>query len=153
MYDPETGRVKRGELVLTTNLNFFQLPCTIGSQFRIYPFHFQLLMKILDLVKLIVLACLVAGVGSHDDNNERALLSLLVLSLVMLFVIRLTKPFLNRWDMAVGLFVECMDFLVYACLFSIVDSDQVQHRYSERVCTRVSIDNCLRSFLRLVSSC
>jgi len=131
-YDPERSRVNRGEVVLADRDNCLQLPRFTGIQFRLYPFHFHLTMKMFDLVKLIVLACLVTGSGS-DDAAKYILLCLLVLSLGMLLAVRLTKPYLNRWDMALGLFVESMDVLVYACLYSILYNDPDDLDRSERV--------------------
>ena len=80
-------------------------------------------MKMLELIKLVVLACLVGSVG-NDRDSSAVMICLFTLSLLLLILIRTSKPFLDRFDMAVALLVELADFLVYVSLFIITRNDQ-----------------------------
>ena len=144
-YDPENGTVNRGVLVLASNVNFFQVPCTAGNQFRIYPFHAQLFMKMFELIKLVVLGGLVGAVGNGRDSWAE-MLSLLCLSLTTLVAMRLTKPFLNRLDMTVGLCAESADFLVFLCMLIITKRDSCRLRFTEEVDLTVCFPVCTQTW-------
>ena len=123
LFDPIAGVVNRGVLVLADDIHSVKLPCISKRRCQLFLFHFHLFMKMLELIKLVVLACLVGSVG-NDRDSSAVMICLFTLSLLLLTLIRTSKPFLNRFDMAVALLVELADFLVYVSLFIITRNDQ-----------------------------
>lgn len=119
-YDAERARVNRGDIVPAGDFAALPLPC-FGEGCRIYLYQLQPLTRIMDLTKLLVLAC-IAGRSADGIDHRVSLAILLLLSTMMLLVTRFSKPYLNRMDMALGLVLEGVDVSVYGCMSSIVYS-------------------------------
>lgn len=128
--DPFTGRVDRGELVYLRERPLIVIPAfgKKDSPFytpkkRIYRYHIQMLTKVLDISKTILVGCIVAGVGNTDDNAS-SIVALIALSLILILLLRIAKPFPSRWDMFLLLLAELADLIVYTCaLFLVLGPD------------------------------
>ena len=128
--DPATGRVDRGELVIlrerplliVPHLTFENNRLRVRSK-KIYRYHLQLTTKLLDIMKTILVGCIVAGVGDTDDNIS-SIVALIALSLILILLLRIAKPFPSRLDMLMLLLAEVADLIVYTCaLFLIIGPD------------------------------
>eukprot|EP00210_Caulerpa_lentillifera_P005726 g5474.t1 len=128
--DPVTGKVDRGTLVVIRERPLFTIPA-IGRQgylfyipkTKIHRFHLQILAKLLDISKTILVGCIVAGVGNSEDNVG-SVIALIALSLTLLFLFRLAKPFPSRMDMLLLILTEFADLIVYTCaLFLLLGPD------------------------------
>lgn len=134
--DPITGKVDRGELVGIKERPLISIPAIgkEGSLFylpkkKIYRFHLQILAKMLDISKTILVGCIVAGVGNSDDNIG-SIVALIGLSFTLLFLFRLAKPFPSRLDMLLLILTELADLIVYTCaLFLLIGPDADQETY------------------------
>ena len=128
--DPATGRVDRGKLVVLSERPLWTVPVPkfennrlrLGSS-RVYRYHLQLMSKLLDMITIILVGCIVAGVGNTDDNIS-SIVTLIALSLILLLLLRTANPFMSRFNMLVLLLSHTADLIVYTCaLFLIVGPD------------------------------
>lgn len=90
-----------------------------GRRRRLQRFHIQSFFRVLDLLKLLVMGCLVGSIDNTRDN-EGQVIALLVISCLMLALLRVTRPFLNRVDMAVGMLSEAADIFVFTLLLVVL---------------------------------
>lgn len=134
--DPITGRVDRGTLVVIRERPLAAIP-SIGRpgsifhlpRIKIYRFHLQSVAKLLDITKTILVGCIVAGVGNSRDNVG-SIVALVILSLTLLLLFRIGKPFPSRVDMLVLLITELADLIVYSCaLYLLLGPDADQETY------------------------
>lgn len=124
--DPNTGVVDRGELVILKERPLLVLPAIghIGygirfSAIRIYRYHIQMVAKLLDITKTILIGCIVAGVGNSEDNMS-SILALISITLTLILLFRIAKPFPSRLDMLMLLLAEVADLIVYTCALFMV---------------------------------
>ena len=125
-----TGRVNRGELVILRERPLLIVPYLTVENKRlrvrskkVYRYHLQLTTKLLDIMKTILVGCIVAGVGDTDDNIS-SIVALIALSLILILLLRIAKPFPSRLDMLMLLLAEVADLIVYTCaLFLIIGPD------------------------------
>jgi len=134
--DPITGRVDRGTLVVIRERPLVAIP-SIGRphslfylpRIKIYRFHLQSVAKLLEISKTILVGCIVAGVGNSRDNVG-SIVALAILSLTLLLLFRIGKPFPSRVDMFVLLITELADLIVYLCaLYLLLGPDADQETY------------------------
>jgi len=118
----------RGFIVMAGSALSLDEPCT-NTHIRLHIYYVHIFMKIIELVKLVVIAGFV-GAGRGDSITELA--ALVAISAILVVVMRLSKPFLNRWDMAVGLIAEIADLLVFTSLLIIVANGGGSNQVSPR---------------------
>eukprot|EP00210_Caulerpa_lentillifera_P008309 g7929.t1 len=136
--DPITGRVDRGTLVVIQERPLLCTPslgkrgsyCFIPRT-KIYRYHLQILAKLVDMSKTILVGCIVAGVGNSNDNLW-SIVALVFLSFTLLFLFRLAKPFPSRVDMLVLLITELADLIVYLfAVFLLIGPDVGKDTYDK----------------------
>eukprot|EP00210_Caulerpa_lentillifera_P004930 g4704.t1 len=120
--DEHTGRVNRGFLVTVQEPPLVTLCSSHRQPYRIQRFHFQLFFRVFDLLKLVLMGFLVGSI-ENTANNEGQVITLLVISCLMITLMRITKPFLTRLDMAVGMLCEAADVFVLTLLLIILSTN------------------------------
>lgn len=118
--NPRTGMIDRGAITPVKRKYMFKIPalrvpftsCTILPSKKIYRFQLQILTRLLDFTKIILLACLVSGLGNAEDNLGQ-ILALFVGSTLNLIVIRVARPFPTRLDMTVTMLAEGADVATF----------------------------------------
>eukprot|EP00210_Caulerpa_lentillifera_P009363 g8926.t1 len=119
-----TGSVNRGFLVTVMES---PLRSGYGRQNQFQRFHVQVFFRLIDLVKLVLMGCLVGSINNTDDN-EGQVITLLMASFLMITLMRYTRPFLNRVDMALSMFNEAADIFVFTMLLIIISSSPKSDR-------------------------
>lgn len=104
--------VKRKHLFLIPALRVPFTSCVILPSKKIYRFQLQILTRLLDFTKIILLACLVSGLSNSEDNMGQ-ILALFVGSTLNLIVIRVARPFPTRLDMTVTMLAEGADVVTF----------------------------------------
>eukprot|EP00210_Caulerpa_lentillifera_P004896 g4672.t1 len=96
---------------------------------RIYQHQIQLMTKVLGLVKIVVLGCFVAGVGSGRDSLVQIVI-LLTLCVVLFLTLRIAQPYRTRYNMAIALLEDISDvaFLAFAMLLVLGPSENETYR-------------------------
>lgn len=133
-YNPETGKIDRGKIIKLRDMPVFKIP-NIKLPFseriikipNVHRFHLQILAKILDFIRLILVGCVISGVGSEEDNLYE-LISLLVITVLIIVIFRVSKPFHTRMDMGIMWLAESVDLITYSCAIAILrrtDSDEL----------------------------
>ena len=124
--DPATGWVDRGKLVALEERPLWTLPLPKLENNRlrlrstkVCRHHLQLMSKLLDVIKLILVGCIIAGVGNTVDNIA-SIIALIALSLTLTLLLRISNPFLSRFNMSMLLMSEVADLIVYACALVLI---------------------------------
>lgn len=79
---------------------------------KIYRFQLQILTRLLDFTKIILLACLIEAVGDGEDSMNQVL-ALFVVSAINLVVVRIARPFPTRLDMTITVLAEGADVVTF----------------------------------------
>lgn len=120
MVDPSTGKLDRGQLIPVKRRPLFQIPAlklpftnlVILPSKKIYRFQLQILTRLLDFTKVILLACLIEAVDEGKESMNQ-ILALFVVSAINLVVVRIARPFPSRLDMTVTLLAEGADVVTF----------------------------------------
>lgn len=115
---------------------------------RVFQHQIQLLTRLLALLKIVVLGCLVAGVGT-GRNSIPQIVVLFVMCLLLFLTLRIAQPYRTRYNMAIALLEDVSDvaFLALAMLMLLGPS------HSENFRKRIGIGMIcteLTSFLAIV---
>ena len=119
-YAIRNGKMDRGKAVpLRIRPLFSWKGITVpGTPFRIPGFtlfrhHLQILTRFLQLMKILLFAVLVAGVGNADDCLAQ-IIFLLFAVLLLMIVLRVARPYHTRLEMAISLSEEVSDITFFA---------------------------------------
>lgn len=115
-----------------------------GRRRRLQRFHIQLFFRVLDLLRLLVMGCLVGSIDNTRDNGGQVI-ALLVISCLMLALMRLTRPFLSRVDMAVGMLSEAADIFVFTLLLVVLwgSPRSDRHPFFEKLGVAMMVVQCV----------
>eukprot|EP00210_Caulerpa_lentillifera_P002770 g2647.t1 len=123
-YKVKTNGLDRGKFIPlkvppVINVKSWRIPMTDywTPSMQVYPYQVQLLTRLLRLLKIIVLGCIIAGVGSGRDSLIQIIV-LFILCLFLFLTLRIAQPYRNRYRMALALSEDVSDvtFLTLAML-------------------------------------
>lgn len=118
-------------------------PCLCGLRCQVQRFHVQLSFRVIDLLKLVIMGCL-GGSINNTENNEAQVIALLIISCFIITLMRIARPFLNRVDMAIGMFSEAADIFTFTMLLIILStSPREDRRRFEQVGVAMMVVQCI----------
>lgn len=115
----------------------------------LYRHHIQIWTRFLQLMKIVFLGALVAGVGSGRDSLAQIVI-LFFAALGLMITLRLARPYPSRMEMAISLTEEAADVIFVAMALLLLVGPQENESFRDHIgIGMITVECC--SFLAITS--